>query len=763
MGQPVKSVRVWVRGRSLPPWLSRLLQLTGITGGLLGAGIMVGVCVWTSAVIIVRPHPPPWLTRVFPGVFQPWGDRPVRSWDAIQAELQAQGYQAGPLINLAHSGTDKQLDTLRLLPVLTTRAACSQNCEAIAELRLYGVSHPSQDGMQLQLLHQLTVQGPPERQVIGLVERLNGGAVSSSQPLPLVDIKPLYEERLPGGWLTLTGRWHQQGSPILYGQMLHVDVQSLQITSLLNWSSPPGRLPTWHNVDSTNLPELVVNQSLGLEPQFNLYTIANAPTTRLNEVSLSQVSIFPQSHQSSYRDALFLAHHGLWSEAHQRLVQLKAQLAEQWPLRAEQQLQLVAIHARISRSQAERDWSRPGQKLLAFLLDGQWEAALTALDQPQTPLKAATLPTLEQNSVRLWQRLTASLQLNPNQTAARIWGALLLLAKEDQASALQWLTQTQHAALKSEFVAIAASIQAAASTSLATGLTPASPPTATASQQHTTEGLFGTAQGPVTPTLQAWSQPAGASDLTLPAGDQWYEIALSASHTDQRWQPRFPTPTESNPAAIAALWQSLGLQARATLDLIAAPSGETVHTVEVKAIRWQANAPTLLASGPPSPGAGPWIVATPGQWQPPTQVTARSLASVAKEEPGLGDRLLTTLSRYLGETTTTALSAALKTGQGGGGFATVRRVDFTEPNAADILLTLDPRAAGDTGLSLPSQTKHHLITNVQGELLYSDAQDGQSQTLIGWLKSTTGAMALVTQQGTAFRLQTWSPQQQQFQ
>ncbi|NER80339.1 MAG: hypothetical protein F6K42_12315, partial [Leptolyngbya sp. SIO1D8] len=457
-----KTVQVWTQGRRLPVWVSHCLRSTGFTAGLLGVGSIVGFCLWMGVVLILQPHPPRWLIQTLPYFAQSWGGMPLQSLEEIETELSTQGLEPGNLISGASLGTDPQLENLRLLPIFATRSPCTRDCREIVELHLYSI-HGDRQEWSLQLLDQLAIQGPPEEQVIDPILQPNAGVVGSIHPLPLQQVKSLKADTLPGGWLTLIGRWQNQGSPVLYGQILHVDPQILRLHSLLSWNSPPGRLPVWQNLDEVGQPELIVNESVGLEPRFSVYTItqttAAAVATRLEAISLNQLPLPQTTHQTPYRNALFLAQHGLWSEAHRRLTDLKTQLAEQWSQGLEQQLQLVLLHAQISQGHAERDWSSAGQKLLAQLLDGQWETALASLEISQTGLETTTLPLLERHSVRLWQRLTAFLQVNPSQKAARLWGALLLLAREDEAAALEWLGQGQDTSVKEEFEAIAAVLQ----------------------------------------------------------------------------------------------------------------------------------------------------------------------------------------------------------------------------------------------------------------------------------------------------------------
>ena len=458
-----KAVRVWVKSHPQSTRTNRLIRSMGVTMGLAGAGLLVGLCLWTSILAIVDPNPPQWLAKRLPYLFSDWGYEPPQLLQDIKAELRAQDRDAGNLISLKTPGTDKQLENLRLLPVFATRSPCIRDCKSLVELRLYERHHHDKQGLFLKHLDQLTIQGPPEKQIIDPAWQPAVGVVGSVHPLPLFDIKILQEKDLPGMWLNLTGRWKHQGSPVLYGQILHIDLQTLRINSLLNWHSASGHLPTWQNLDSVGSPELIVNQSVGLEPRLKIYTLVNTTATvatRLEEIALKPLLLAQVEGKLHYSNALLLAENRLWSAARQQLTQVQTQLAvAQWTPALEQQLQLITLHADISQEQAQRNWSRPSQTLLALLLDGQWEAALQLLKTADNGLEKATLTVLQRNSVRLWQRLTASFQVNSNQAATHVWGALILLAKEDEAAAMRWLFQNSNATAIQEFGVIATKIQ----------------------------------------------------------------------------------------------------------------------------------------------------------------------------------------------------------------------------------------------------------------------------------------------------------------
>lgn len=455
-----KVANLLTKGRQQPIWRRRCLYLLGLYSSLLGATSAVGLCLWVGFLLVTRPHPPRWVAQILPYFDKGWGDMPTQSWDDITANLKAQGREAGELITLIELNNDPALTDLRLLPVLDTRSSCARACEVIVELRLYGVHRRDAKELSLQLLDRITVQGAPEEEVVDPTWYPATGVIGSTQPLPLEEIDPIQEEGLPGVWFNLTGKWRHQGDPILHGQILHVDPQLLRLRSLLNWSSQTRQMPIWQDLDGTGLPELVVNQSIGLEPHFNAYAIttkaSNTITTVLETILLNQPSLPTGISADAYGNALFLAQNGLWSQAYQQLTDLKQQSGSHWFPQLEQQLQVVAFHADISRQQASQEWSQTSQKMLALLLDGQWDAAEETLKLPDSDVEMVVLPLLKKNAMRIWQRLAATLKLDPSNRSARLWGALVLLVREDETTAWQWLAQSRDTSLNQKFIAIAA-------------------------------------------------------------------------------------------------------------------------------------------------------------------------------------------------------------------------------------------------------------------------------------------------------------------
>jgi hypothetical protein len=767
VAKPVKTSPV-SRQQARPvglPW-RQWGRLSGMALLLVGAGTLVGLSVWTSVVVILRPQPPRWLAQYWPGWSDPWGNAPRQTLAEIEAELAAQQRSAGEWLDLAQISDRPEFADLKLLPILETRSPCSRNCDEIVELRLYSQPAGPAAADEWQLLHQLSVRGPTEATVLQALSTPDASASGSTYQLPLTTLRPLHDEALPGAWLTLTGRWQPQGSPILYGQMLYVNPQFRRITSLLNWQSPPGRLPSWHNIDQQGAPELLVNQTYGLEPDFQLYRVSNLQAvgahTRLEEITLKPLSLPTDELESAYKNALFLAQRGLWSAAQTRLTQVKTQLATDWSDELEQQWQLVTLHGQFSAAQAERDWSQPSQKLLAWLLDGQWQAALQPIQENQTGFPKAVLPLLERDFSRVWPRLTATLQVEPDNQAARVWSALLLLTKEDEAAALKWLDAPEESPLRQQFEAIAQTVTNPEPTPVIVWPTAADAAPEAAIAPTTPalfDGLIGEATALANPNLRDWQRPANGPSLTLAPGQQWYTITLRSGHQQQQWQPiSFSTRLVEQPPS--QLWQTLGLGPSATLRGVDVTGGNP-QTLEVLGAQWRGQQLTLLARGIATDR--PLFVTTPGLWQRVAAVNPTGLAGWLQAEPTIRDRLLPTLQNHLGFDPESLSTTLQQQANAVPPWATVRQVNLMGGNPPELILTLSPELLASQGLAAAGQQPTELIVTAQGELLYSSVWSGSGARLVGWIQPASQQSVLVITEGDRPQFLFWSPQNRRFQ
>ncbi|WP_155834594.1 hypothetical protein [Leptolyngbya sp. PCC 6406] len=734
---------LWVQTRPQEAWWWALVRFLLVSMGLTAAISAVSSLLWLSLVLLLRPQPPSWLGRYLPQTAASWGEIEPQIQTQIHQDIEAQGYQVGDWIDLTTWSPDPYLQGLWLLPVWTVRSPCQRDCEVLVELRLYGQYRQTPEGREFQQLDRLVLQSPTLATVLAPLVQADVEVPPTQGELPLLDLQPFDQPDLPGLWLTLTGRWQQGGQPVLYGQVVHIDPRLLGARSLLTWSSPHRQRPLWINLDHSGPPELVVDQSVGLEPGFRVYALAGGGTAlisqRLVGISLLESSLEGAEGQN-YDTALYLAQNGLWSLAQERLEAIKKRRPEQWSIETERQLQLVALHARVTQAQATGNWSQPSQKLLALLIDGRWEQALQELQEPSESLRTSILPLLAgDKSGRLWRRVTAALRVDHRRDAARLWGALLLLAKEDKATAEQWLAQAANGKpLKDRFSAIAARFATPTSddpgrASLATPSQrdPANTPTALVPT-----AWAGTAQELSALTLDQWHPFPETAGTNLPIGQRWYQIQLQHQLLAPQWQPVAIPTTAPSPTTLGALWQRLG--PAQSLELLPVTGNGSSTIVTVQAAQWQGNQLLLLATGPPV-GNGPWLALAGGQFQPLTAVSGQSL----------GDSTLdwaTTSSWLIPLAATWQLAANSpdeKLDRAPWGNGVVRQADLTGDGTPERIVTLPGQGTA--------------ILTAEGQILYQGSPD---RPLTGWISG--GSSVLLVESGSPPGFRAWSIPQQRF-
>ncbi len=418
------------------PWMSSVssvLLVLGIGGAVTGCG-------WLSMQFLMNPKSIVWVNSYLPKPLQlkiPGWDQPYPIAD-IKAQLKKAGLTMGEPMRL----TDKDKSEL-LIPVFATDDACisSQNaCTKITELRVYRPAthpYPKVKAQHYQMVDQFLVAGmedwyvqepfvntqvdvPPPSEFLlefDAIERLDNNAPKSS-----------------GVWLSLKGERQQLGS---YGQVLHYSPKTFSLVPMVPWSSPNSELPRWENVAAGGTPELVVDQTIGLEMLYQIYSLQ--PNSRKpGNLDLQAIDLKkPALDDRDYQDALKLAQTGLWSLALKRLETFGKAVFEDKPI-AGLQRDVIAYHAKTFKEQAEAKSASTSQQVQSSLLDGRWEKAIAAIKAAPED-RDAVIDLLSADSGQLLRRLQVATAQNPGNSALQAWNAAMKLARDGKKGALAWL------------------------------------------------------------------------------------------------------------------------------------------------------------------------------------------------------------------------------------------------------------------------------------------------------------------------------------
>lgn len=411
-------------------WRRFLLNM-GIFWVIVAAAGMVAFSLWTGLWLMVDPDSIIWLNQYLPTSSQivPVQKNPPQTLEAIKAELNQKGFQTAELITFNPD---------ILLPIVKTTPDCPTNCQRISELRLYqplanNIFTPGAKPLY-RLKRQLTISELEESFVIAPLVSAGVSAPGTSKPQPFSSLVLDTQAPKPGVWLHLTGKLNN----ILYGQIIHYNPQHSYLSVMAEWTSPNGKPATWQQVHGNQTPELLVDRSVGLEPSFRTYQIQPRQFVLdplwLVEVNFNKAAI----DLPAYQNALILARQGLWSEAVKILQPLKG--SPSWSETAQTQLELIQLHASVTTTQSKTGWANPSQAILAQLLDGRWGEALDILETINNPTQMQEVVSLlKKDRGQLGERIRVTLQFNPQDTNARIWGALVISTKEGNARAIDWL------------------------------------------------------------------------------------------------------------------------------------------------------------------------------------------------------------------------------------------------------------------------------------------------------------------------------------
>jgi hypothetical protein len=415
--------------------------------------------------LMVSPQSLVWVNRWIPGwITLQVTEATPKSLHAIREDLKTVGERAGEPIPLGKGVSfldGKSVATDLLLPVLEPQPNCQTDCDRVVELRVYqtfaGNANPAAESVYY-LVNQLPVKGPEESFVVAPLVDTHSGSQGSSHALPLNSLKR-FEGKVSaqGIWLNLSGRRQWGNDAIAYGQILYYYPKRQHLAVKLEWTSPTGEEPIWKQVTGNSNLELIVNQTLGLEPQFQIYQIKPlkfiSSPIQLEAVSLAD----PLLHNLEYSEAMLLARNGLWSPGLEILQGLKPQLPKkQWSEAVQAQMDLIRHHAQVTKVQAESSWASPGQQVMAHLIDGRWQPALQAF-QSSAEASQETADILKGDSRRLTRRIKIALQLNPNQLELITWNALLIAVQQNPTTAIAWLKKQK--LTSKERLAITALIQ----------------------------------------------------------------------------------------------------------------------------------------------------------------------------------------------------------------------------------------------------------------------------------------------------------------
>ena len=736
---------------------------------------LLALFAWISILLIFNPEKVGWLNIFLPEwarVSLGGKERP-KTLKQIKEILSQQGKTGGDILPLSDDTTKSFL-----LPIYQERANCQSDCKYLVELRVYGLPEDlefqSKPEAHYSLTTQLPVEGPEESFVVAPLLNATTETPGSNIAMPLNTIQRFEGETpSPGIWFYLQGKRSSATGVVTYGHILHYNPERSYLQLMLPWTSTTEQLPQWQQVTGSATKELIINQTVGLEPQLRVYQVQPAKFVP-NPIQLSEISLQPPAlKNSAYEDAILFARTGLWTPALERLESIKKQRQVKITSTAQAQIDVVRLHSQLTKIQAEKTWASPSQEVLADLIDGRWQKALQVFEaSPQNSQEIRTF--LKSDGGRLWSRAEATLQIQPNQKEAQAWSALILASSQSPERAHSWL-KTQTKIPKDSLTYIQGLLN-----QLQGKVVKLEIPTSHSSQ------IVGAAKSITQFNPTDWLQ----SDLTQPlqkTDNQWYEIEVTAFYDGKAWLP-FPfnnlKPPKTYPEKF--FWDILGIKSDPTIQIVLwQPNGEQQTTLgTIKGVKFQNGVLRLLAysekvspqtsnqsSNQPRPLA---LSNTALEWVQPSPMNIEELF---QQDPQAVKVMLPTLWRSLQQ------SAQLRAGNIPNfqellqklGHWPVQVIDLTDNGKPEKVITISAEAISSlikTKGSASEQTKKFprprtLILSDTGNIIYTDFKPGikseqkQSMTAIAKLYQDQ-SLSLLVEITNGYSIRRWSNKNQRF-
>lgn len=725
-----------------------------------GSAILALHTISSGVRLIIDPYSENWLKTVFPKL-NPTESAPLQTLEEIKASLREQGLISGrPVLWQANQDTNTLSSPQSadwIFPVQETRNNCQSSCTSITELHIYRPqlsSEQSGQDIHYRLIQQIRLRRPKESFVTTPLIDTASEVASVDQPAALTQLRLFDNPITESPWILLEGTKTFGNTDIRYGQLLYYNPRSATIHTLISWTSPAGQSPVFRTINRQNQPEhlpeqppeLLIDQTVGMEPQWQTFQVRATNPPQVKEISLLNSGFDQPPPSSLYDKALRLARSGVWSHAQQMMQSARTRIGTDWTPEAEAQLRLIDIHAEQTQAQAQRNWSGRQQQLQAYLIDGQWDRALTLLKN-NPGYFAALSPQLKRNFERLWKRVQAHLQIHPQDQAAQLWGALLVTARQDANNGKQWLTeqvkaQTQ-AQTQATFHAFETILNPPPVEITAAPLAPVAPSpsaatiatSAGASAESETptpiryRRLLGSAQ-PIEAPGPNWLTPT-ASLPRLAPGQRWYRIHLLSLYDNNNWNPASQVTFSGVSNTPESLWQWLGLGINNPLQLVTwtQATQTTVSSLRIVGLQRQGNTLSLLGIGPglthsENSPARPPLVMTANSVQWINKSVGTPLSALLQSEGGWPRNLPNQLETALGLTHNPTDPGINPTILALAPFWQTYYLDVTGDSSPELFLSLDlnqvPEALAQEMSIAGTSGPRTLILNSAGKQLYSD-------------------------------------------
>ncbi|MTJ11073.1 hypothetical protein FJR11_00360 [Anabaena sp. UHCC 0187] len=744
-------------------WLSSTLALSllfSIAGAIIGFG-------WISVLFIFNPAQISWVNEYLPK----WakistGKREIpQTFPAIQLSLTQKQRLAGEIMPL-----DGKSEDSFLLPIFQKRTNCQSNCQELVELRIYQLSQDLEYKFQSEKYYYLITKLP----IIGLsktfIESPSVTAISESDNqeapiyLPLTKVKAFVDANLsPGFWFYLRGEHKKEKDNIIYGQIVHYNPTLKSLQQMLLWKTRNGQLPKWQQITGNNTKELIIDQTVDIEPNLQVYQVKPSQLVT-NSIYLEAINFQkPAVNEFAFQQSLLLARNGLWTPAFTWLKSMEKQRKQPFSAAAQAQIDVIRLHSELTKSQADKNWASPNQQVTADIIDGRWEKALQVFEtSPGYAQEIANL--LQTDKGRIWNRAAVALRLNPNRRAVLAWVALIFKVQRGEERTNAWLQAQPN-------------IDAETLNYIQGLLTKLDDDTI---NDHKSR-IIGTVHQISQINEQDWLPISLQTDLKITNNQVWYQVEVSAFQDGTSWL-RYPfTNFDQLKNQPRKFWRKiLGIRSDPSMQIIVwKPNGEQeVTTVTIKAVQVHDQGLSLLVAGSSLPESQvkslqpqPLALTVDAlKWVEPSPISVKDLY---QQQPQLVESMLPTIWRTLqqsGDITANTIPD-LQEMRAKMADWPVQLADLTNDQQQEIVLTISATAIAslnqsDGNNSKPGEQEKRprtVILSADSKVIYSDFARANQQTLIAIAQLTDDqSLALLVEKKQGYSLQRWSQTNQGF-
>ncbi len=762
-GVTKKNVKKPPKSSQWRSWLSSALALSLLFSS---AGAIIGFG-WISVLFILNPAQVSWVNEFLPK----WakistGKRELpQTLTAIQLSLSQKQRLAGATLPL-----DSKSEDSFLLPIFQKRANCQSNCQELVELRIYQLSQDLEYKFQSEKYYYLISKLP----IIGLsktfIDSPSVAAISESDNqeakihLPLTKVKAFTDTNLsPGFWFYLRGEHKKDNDNIIYGQIVYYNPTLKSLQQMLSWKTRNGQLPKWQQVTGDNIKELILHQTVSIEPNLQVYQVKPSKLVA-NSIFLEAINFQnPAVDEFAFKQSVLLARNGLWTPALTWLTSLEKQRKQPFSAAAQAQIDVIRLHSEFTKMQAEKSWASPNQQVTADIIDGRWEKALQVFEtSPDYAQDIATL--LQTDKGRIWNRAAVALRLNPNRRAVLAWIALIFKVQRGEERANAWLQAQPN--LNPETLNYIQDI-----------LTKLDDDQINPHKSR----IIGTVKQIGRINQQDWLPISLQTDLKITNNQVWYQVEVSAFQDGTSWLHYPFTNFDQLKNQPRKFWRKiLGISSDPSMQIIVWKSDgeQEVTTTTIKAVQVHDQGLRLLISGSALPESKvkslqpqPLALTVDAlKWVEPSPVSVKELY---QQKPQLIELMLPTIWRKLqqsGDITAGAIPDFQEMVEKMADWP-VQLADLTNDQQQEIVLTISVPAIESLNQSDGNHSQQveyqkrplTLILSADSKVIYSDFARANQQTLIAIAQLTDDqSLALLVENEQGYRLQRWSQTNQRF-